>query len=144
MFTCSRGRDSSHGAMLRMPFASRAFCPTALLRVLRVAQVIISWLLQRGLLAVPRTKYPDQSMLRSPENYSEWLEDVRSRCAEVFSLIHPFTRRPTFCSEVNAKHEHPASLQLVPHLRLLSGTDYFGIGGGLVMRTYRGTFSPAD
>jgi len=63
-------------------------------------QVELSWYLQRGLLAIPPTEYPPASVVHSPKAKQAWLRTCRTRYAEIFALIHPFTRRPLFCSKV--------------------------------------------
>jgi len=61
-------------------------------------QIEVTWALQRGLVAVPVVGYPSQEVTSSPSAFQAWHADVKRSLAVTFSLVHPFARRPLFCS----------------------------------------------
>ena len=61
-------------------------------------KVEITWALQRGLIVVPPTLFPDANVMKDAEQLDAWKRHATSRASDCFSLVHPFTRRPLFCS----------------------------------------------
>jgi hypothetical protein len=61
-------------------------------------QVEITWALQRGLIVVPPTHFPDANVMKDADLLDTWKRHAASRASDCFSLVHPFTRRPLFCS----------------------------------------------
>jgi hypothetical protein len=69
------------------------------LRLGRTAlQVELAWALQRGLVVVPPTPFPDPVVAADAARLAAWKLDAAARAAVCFALVHPFARRPLFCS----------------------------------------------
>ncbi len=64
------------------------------------AQVTISWALQHGLVTIPQlgSLIKDPGSIASDDVYRQWLSAMAEKLREIYSLLHPFTRRPKFCS----------------------------------------------
>jgi hypothetical protein len=91
--------------------------PPLLILSLRTSsrQVEITWALQRGLIVVPATAYPAREVAGSAAAFGDWLEDAHRKASQAFALVHPFARRPLFCSKqlvhrVMLDPDHMASL----------------------------------
>jgi|MDSY01.1.fsa_nt_gb diketogulonate reductase-like aldo/keto reductase len=63
-------------------------------------QIECTWALQRGLVVLPKTTFPSAHS-RTAAAYGEWLDGMKTRLAETYALVHPFARRPLFCSKTH-------------------------------------------
>ena len=81
-------------------------------------QIECTWALQRGLVVLPRTTFPSAHS-RTAAAYGEWLDGMKTRLAETYALVHPFARRPLFCSKT-----HVHRLLLTPaHMKAIEKMD---------------------
>ena len=57
-------------------------------------------LLQHGLVTIPQlgSLIKDPGSIASDDVYRQWLSAMAEKLREIYSLLHPFTRRPKFCS----------------------------------------------
>ena len=62
-------------------------------------QTLVAWALQRGMVAVPAPSLPDPTLLSNARAYSTWQQEEVRRVAEIYALLHPFARRPLYCSK---------------------------------------------
>ena len=56
--------------------------------------------LQHGLVTIPQlgSLIKDPGNIASDDVYRQWLSAMAEKLREIYSLLHPFTRRPKFCS----------------------------------------------
>jgi len=63
-----------------------------------VSQVTLSWALQHGLVAFPSLVIEEPGDMTNAEQYTAWRASNDKAMGQLFGLLHPFTRRPVFCS----------------------------------------------
>ena len=82
-------------------------------------QVLVTWALQRGMVVAFAPFLPDPTSLSTATAYTAWQAETRRMVADTYALLHPFARRPLFCSNVRV---HRVMLT-VDQMRMLEALD---------------------